>query len=293
MSLDWAKENNAEIISCDSLLFYEHMNIGTAKPSDEELREVSHHLVNVVPPSRQYSISEYLAAVKLAVSDIHSRGNKVLIVGGSGFYLNAFFAPVMDGLKLNASEETRITRIFDGQSLATSVEELLKLNPNGLGELDVKNPRRVLKAWLRCVAAGKSLIEIQADFQEQAGAFDRFDRRLVVLSRPREVLEERVQLRVDQMITEGLVDEVRKLLDLNILENPSAAGSIGYRETIACIEGKLPGSELAQSIAQNTRKLLKKQRTWFKKFLPLEAVVDISALERLPDEWHLIPSISR
>lgn len=288
LSLDWAKAHDAEIISCDSLLFYQGMDIGTAKPSAEEMAEVPHHLIDVVSPSRQYSIHEYLEAVKAVVTDIHARGKRVLVVGGSGFYLNAYFAPVVDHLKLDPALEAEIIERFDSQSLEDSVKALELLNPSGLGDLDTQNPRRVLKAWLRCLAAGKPLAEVLRDFKKLPGEFDHFDRELIVLSRPKEDLEARVELRIDQMISDGLVEEVEGLLCEGIRNNPSAAGSIGYRETIAYLAGELPQAELAGTIAQNTRRLLKKQRTWFNKFLPQEAVTDVSNLDSLPSNWHRI-----
>ena len=288
LSLDWAEAHDAEIISCDSLLFYRGMDIGTAKPSADEMAEVPHHLIDVVSPSKQYSIHEYLEAVKTVVADIHARGKRVLIVGGSGFYLNAYFAPVVDHLKLDPALEAEIVDWFKGQSLEDSVKALELLNPGGLGDLDTQNPRRVLKAWLRCLAAGKPLTEVLLDFKKLPGEFDHFDREVIVLSRPKEDLEARVALRIDQMISDGLVEEVKGLLDDGISNNPSAAGSIGYRETIAHLAGGLTEAELAGTIAQNTRRLLKKQRTWFKKFLPQEAVTDVSNLESLPSNWHRI-----
>ena len=290
LSLEWAKANDAEIISCDSLLFYKCMDIGTAKPSMEELAEVRHHLINVVPASKQYSISEYLKAAKEAVTDIHKRGKRVLVVGGSGFYLNAFFAPVVDNLKLDPKERNRIEKIFRKQALETSVDMLRKLNPDGLGGLDIHNPRRVLKAWLRCAASGKTLAELKADFENRPGEFDSYEKRVLVLSRPREELEARIELRVVGMIAEGLVDEVKQLLSMGVRNNPSAASSIGYRETIACLQGELPESQLADTISLNTRKLVKKQRTWFKKYLPSEAVMDVSSIEQLPNQWHVVRS---
>ena len=286
LSLDWAKAHDAEIISCDSLLFYRGMNIGTAKPTLQEMKEVPHHLIDIVPPSQQYSIHEYLEAVRSVVADIQSRGKRVLIVGGSGFYLNAYFAPVVDDLELDPEEEALITGEFNSQPLENSVEALERLNPEGLGDLDTQNPRRVLKAWLRCVAAGKPLLEILKEFKERPGEFDHFDREVIVLSRAKESLEQRVELRIDQMLKDGLVEEVRGLLDQGLLDNPSAAGSIGYRETIAYLQGELAEADLAPLIAQNTRRLLKKQRTWFKKFLPEQALMDVSSLESLPEEWY-------
>lgn len=289
LSLDWAKANNAEIVSCDSLLFYQHMDIGTAKPTLEERTEVPHHAIDVVPPSRQYSISEYLELVTKVVADIQRRGKKVLVVGGSGFYLQAFFGAVVDGLELEPSEKALIESKFENQSLVESVEELRRLNPEGLGDLDIKNPRRVLKAWLRCVAAGKPLLQVQEEFRGEKGAFDHFEKRLLVLTRSREELADRIQLRVDAMLAEGLVDEVGELLQMGIEKNPSAANAIGYRETISFLKGELQEKDLAGTIAANTRKLVKKQRTWFKKFLPVEAQVDVSSLQHLPENWYQMP----
>ncbi|MCZ6674153.1 MAG: tRNA (adenosine(37)-N6)-dimethylallyltransferase MiaA [Verrucomicrobia bacterium] len=289
LSLDWAKQNQAEIISCDSLLFYRHMDIGTAKPSRGEMAEVTHHMIDVTNVSEQYSINEYVRQVKDVAADIYSRGKQVLVVGGSGFYLNAFFAPVVDGLSLEPAVQRRIEHQFENQPLSDSVAVLRTLNPHGLGDLDVANPRRVLKAWLRCLASGKTLEQLKQEFGARAGAFDQFEKRLIVLSRAREELEERVRIRVDAMLSAGLVEEVRQLLSLGIERNPSAAGAIGYRETIAFLRGDLPESKLAENITRNTRKLLKKQRTWFKKFLPHGAVYDISSLEKLPGLWHRLP----
>ena len=118
LSLDWAKANDAEIISCDSLLFYKGMNIGTAKPTAEEMAEVSHHMIDIVSPSRQYSIREYLEEVKRLVDEIHDRGKRVLVVGGSGFYLNAYLSPVVDQVKVDPEVEARITRQFEESTAA-------------------------------------------------------------------------------------------------------------------------------------------------------------------------------
>ncbi|MDA0347219.1 MAG: tRNA (adenosine(37)-N6)-dimethylallyltransferase MiaA [Verrucomicrobia bacterium] len=288
LSLDWARRNNAEIVSCDSLLFYKNMDVGTAKPTHFELAEVPHHLINVVEPSIQYSIKKYSEAVKKVISDIHARGKRVLIVGGSGFYLNSFFIAVVDGLKIDPLVQMRIENQFENQSLEASVEILKGMNPGGLGDLDIENPRRVLKAWLRCIGSGKSLEELRRDFDKKPGEFDSFQKKLLVLSRPREELHNRVASRVNAMLSAGLVEEVRGLISLGIERNPSAAQAIGYRETIAYLKGELSEGALGETIVRNTRKLLKKQRTWFNKFLSREAVIDVSNVKALPDDWYSV-----
>ncbi len=289
LSLTWAEQNDAEIISCDSLLFYRGMNIGTAKPSAEEMARVPHHMVDVVSPSEQYSIDQYVSAVLGIVADIHSRGRRVLIVGGSGFYLKCFFAPVVDGYTLSDGKRKDIERKFDGQALEDSVSALLELNPAGVGNLDVNNPRRVFNAWVRCLASGKTVLELKSEFESKAGPFDHYNKQLVVLSRPVEELESRVSLRVGLMLKAGLVAEVKALLKEGIEANPSAARSIGYRETISFIKGEIGQDVLLELIAQNTRRLLKKQRTWFGKFLPDDAVIDLSSYDQSsPIPWKKV-----
>ena len=286
-SLDWAERHSAEIVSCDSLLFYRGMNIGTAKPTQAELSRAPHHLVDVSDVSRQYSIDRYVRAVRRVVDEIHGRGNRALVVGGSGFYLNAFFRPMVDHIKISSELRAEITRQFESQSLKESVEELRRMNPDELGELDLSNPRRVLNAWIRCRASGLSLVKLKSRFVEQPGIFENFSKRLLILSRPLEQLEERLLDRVHQMLRNGLVEEVENLVKGGIAQNPSAAQSIGYRETLAYLRGELDEEELPLLIAQNTRRLIKKQRTWFKKFLPTEAVFDMSNGPP-PDDWFVV-----
>jgi len=276
VSLRLAKELNAEIVNCDSLLFYRGMDIGTAKPNEQERCAIRHHLIDIVDPSDTFSIDRYIDEARTVIDDIHGRGKAVLVVGGSGFYLQAFLGPVVDRIVIDPGVRASLLEAFEKAPLSDWVEELRQLNPDGLGTLDTFNPRRVFNALLRCRASGLSLAELKRRFEAQAVPFDAYDRRVLVLGRPKEELEERVMLRVHQMLEAGLVDEVRALLDQGLIRDGSAARSIGYRETIAFIEKGGELNDLAKLIAQNTRRLLKKQRTWFRKHLPKEAVFDLS-----------------
>nr|MBP6507824.1 tRNA (adenosine(37)-N6)-dimethylallyltransferase MiaA [Opitutaceae bacterium] len=152
--------------------------------------------------------------------------------------------------------------------LAAALAELRRLNPAGLAEWDVANPRRVTRAFERCLAAGRTMAELAADFARQAPAFAEWEMKLTRLERPADELAERIQLRVAVMLESGLVEEVRQLLAQGLAENPSAARAIGYREVIAMLAGELPQVELAGAISQNTRALVRKQRTWFRTQLP-------------------------
>lgn len=268
-ALQWAEDHGAEIVSCDSLLFYRGMDIGTAKPSAAELSRVPHHLVDVCGPAERMDVAAYVALARRAVDDIVSRGRRVLVVGGSGFYLKAFLGPVVDTVPI----PSEVRRQVEAMSAAEALERLKQLNPDGLERLDESNPRRVVRALERCLASGQTVTALRAAFALQRGPFADFSVCLCRLDRAPDDLEQRIGRRVDEMLAAGLIDEVQRLSAQGFEVNPSAAGAIGYRETLAMLKGELARSELAGAIVANTRALVKKQRTWFRTQLPPHRVV--------------------
>jgi tRNA dimethylallyltransferase len=268
LALRWAEANGAEIVSCDSLLFYRGADIGTAKPTKAELARVPHHLIDICGVTERMDVTHYVTKARAAIDDVLRRGCKVLVTGGSGFYLKAFFAPVADEVAVPAGLRADLRVRLEQAGLAALVAELHRLNPAGLGALDVQNPRRVLRALERCRASGRTLAALQADFDAQPAPFADCAVKLCELVREPADLDQRIAQRVAAMLAAGLVAEVRGLLAQGLKENPSAAQAIGYRETIGFIEGRLLEPELAGVIGRNTRGLVKKQRTWFKTQLP-------------------------
>lgn len=267
IAIKWALENNAEILSCDSLLFYKGMDIGTAKPTAQELNEVKHHGINIVAVYHNYNIKEYIDYAKEIIRDIHSREKKVLIVGGSGFYLKAFLAPVVDEIEVSKIIKEKVDKIFENQGPSGLLQELDNINKQGTGDLDRKNPRRVMKALQRCLATGKSCIELKESFEQSATPFDEYDKDVVLLQREPDDLKIRIVKRVERMFELGLVEEVRRLIGQGIKQNPSAASAIGYREVIKWIENGANQANLnllKSQIVQNTNKLVAKQRKWFR-----------------------------
>jgi len=278
LALRWAEANDAEIVSGDSLLFYRGADIGTAKPTKAELSRVPHHLIDIRGVSEQMNVTQYAAEARAAVDSILARGRRVLVTGGSGFYLKSFFAPVADEVAVPTElrEELR-ARLEQAGGLAALVDELGRLNPAGLGALDVQNPRRVLRALERCRASGRTLAALQADFDAQPAPFADCAVELCELVREPSELDQRIEQRVTAMLAAGLVAEVRGLLAQGLKGNPSVAGAIGYRETVDFLEGRLMEPELAGAIGKNTRALVRKQRTWFKTQLPAHRQVGSAA----------------
>lgn len=263
-ALSYAESQNAEIVSCDASLVYRGMDIGTAKPSAAERARVPHHLIDVQAVNQPYDIVAYVSDAEAAVAGIFAGGKSVVVTGGSGFYLKSFFAPVIDEVKVSESVKAGVLEIYEAQGLSGLLDELRRCSPAGLGNLDLQNPRRVLRALERCRASGKDLPTLQAEFAARPEPYASYTKRYILLERDKAALARRVVARTEQMIEDGLIDEVAGLVEQGIRANPSAASAIGYRETLGYLDGQLSREELVPAIVQNTLHLVKKQRTWFR-----------------------------
>lgn len=278
LALRWAEANDAEIVSCDSLLFYRGMDIGTAKPTVAELARVRHHLIDICAVDDPMNIARYVALARSAVAEIAGRGKRVLVTGGSGFYLKAFFSPVADAVAVAPALRQEIDDRLTREGLASLLDELHRLNPAGLGALDTANPRRVTRALERCRASGRTLAELAEAFAAQPAPFAEWTIDCTRLERDPAELDGRVAQRVTLMLASGLVAEVRDLRAAGLENNTSAARAIGYRETLALLAGMLPEAALAAEIAANTRQLVRKQRTWFRTQLPPHRTLQATGL---------------
>lgn len=265
IALQWAKMNNAEILSCDSLLFYQGMDVGTAKPTKEEQLEVPHHGIDIQPVDQQFNIKAYIDFAKEVVESVYSRGRKLLITGGSGFYLKAFLRPVTDDIEIPKEVNQSVLALYEDKGLDGLITELRKLNPKGNGDLDILNPRRVIKALARCRASGESLLGLKESFKMQKSPFEKCIKKVSILDRNPESLKKRIRQRVLEMIKLGLIEEVQQLIEQGMQKNPSAASAIGYRETIDWLKrGGGNKQDLVEAIILNTNKLVAKQRKWFR-----------------------------
>jgi tRNA dimethylallyltransferase len=273
-ALRWAERHAAEIISCDSLLFYRGMDIGTAKPTAAERARVPHHLIDICEVHEPMNVTYYVTKARAAAEDIMARGRAALVTGGSGFYLKSFFAPIADDIEVPDELRTEV-RALSGEA---ALKQLQQLNPAGLGDLDVANPRRVTRALERCLVSRKTLDALTREFARQPSAFADWRVELTRLEREPADLNERITTRVAAMLQAGLVEEVKALRAAGLEKNPSAARAIGYREVLAMLDGELAASALVEEIAKNTRALVKKQRTWFRTQLPAHRTIPATEL---------------
>lgn len=278
LSLAWAQANNAEILCADAPLVYRGMDIGTAKPTKEEQKQVLHHGIDVAEPQERFSVAEYINLAQKVVADVEKRGKNLLIVGGSGFYLRSFLEPVTDGIEISAEVVETVANIFEKKGLEGMLSELVRVGGESLTGLDTKNPRRVMKALERCLASGKSYQEVLQTYKDQPLPYPNYQKRMIQLWRAKEDLEARIRQRAKAMLEAGLMNEVQNLRATGFEKNPSAASVIGYRETLQFLDGTLSYTQLQEAIVQNTLQLVRKQRTFFKQ-LPTDETVVLNSEE--------------
>jgi tRNA dimethylallyltransferase len=247
------------------------MDIGTAKPGATDRHRVPHHGLDLADPDTPYSIAEYITYRDEVLARHRQEGRPLLVVGGSGFYLKGFFAPVTDGLAVPPEVEARVATIREEDGLPGLLQALRALHRPGasFAGLDTGNPRRVEKALIRCLASGRTLDELQAAFAALPVPLADWHKEVWMVVRPPEEMRQRNRRRVAAMLEAGLVDEVRTLKERGIERNPSACNAIGYREVLRHLNEPQPLDELAEAIITRTSQLMRKQRTWFRHQIPL------------------------
>ncbi len=274
ISIQLAKIINAEIVSCDSLLVYKLLDIGTAKPQVSELQEVTHHCIDLINPDQHFDISQYIFHAKQAIQDILARKKNVLIVGGSGFYLKSYYYPIIDNIIITSTAEQFVNEAIKKGDFNLLIQTLLKLN-NDQVSIDLNNIRRVSSALKRCLSSGLTIEQMRKNFQKQKSEFSKYSKYTILLTRSDDDLQLRLRNRIYKMIASGLITEVEMLVKNNQLNNINCT-AIGYREVIEYLSNKFDLETLPTKILHNTLKLVKKQKTWFKKQIPIDLNYDMT-----------------
>ena len=266
LALDWAEQNGAEILSCDSVAIYKGMDVGSAKPTMAERERVVHHGLDLVNVGERYDVSKYLEYAKDVILDAYSRKSIILVVGGSGFYLRSFFASVVDRVSVNEEIKNSVDRTYQIHGLDGLLKELKLLNPQGLGELDQANPVRLIKSLERCLATGLSIVELRDEFNKLPIPYSEFQKKTCLVDRENSELEQLIKKRTKLMLANGLIEEVQGLMEHGLLENYPASNAIGYRQVLSYLKGERKKEDLIQDINISTRQLVSKQRKWFRKY---------------------------
>mgnify|MGYP004667388461 FL=1 len=261
-AIELAKGNNGEIVSCDSMQIYTYMNIGTAKATAEERAEVPHHMIDFVDPNRDYSVADFVTDARACIAEILSRGKMPVLCGGTGLYIDSVLKSV------EFSPQKRDDKLRDElwkraeQDGAESVYEILKeLDPIEADKVHYNNVKRVIRAIEICKTTG--MTKTEAD--KLSIGKPMYNPTIYGLNMPREKLYERIDRRVDIMVEQGLVGEVRQLLNMGIRRDSTAMQAIGYKELVRYIDGLCDFETAIEDIKRESRRYAKRQLTWFRR----------------------------
>lgn len=263
VAIDVAKKIDAEIISADSVQFYDELKIGSARPSDEELALVRHHLVGHVSVARDYTAGDFERDAMRIVQQ--NPKTNFVVVGGSGFYIQAFEKGMFPIDRASEEIQERIETRVDEKGLPEVYRELELRDPETAKKIAVQDRYRIVRALevLETLPAGQTLSQLKQEFSNQAK--HRFPGRRILtlgLRIERARLEPRVKLRAEQMLQAGLIEEVKHLVARGFGDRPPLQ-SVGYKEVLQFLKGELSPEQLLPMIVQGTSRLAKKQRTWF------------------------------
>ena len=253
-----AQAFDTEIISCDSRQFYRELSIGTAKPTPHEMAGVVHHFIDSHSIDDYYSAGDFERdAIKLLENDIFTRKKTAIMTGGSGLFVKA----ITDGLDEMpeaplALRETLVQRLEHGE-LKIMVEELRHLDPEYCETADLQNSQRVVRALEVCLASGRAF----SSFHKKNSVERNFNIIKIGIERPREELYERINLRMDLMLENGLMEEVKRLLHYR---NHNALQTVGYKEIFDYLDGNYDYATMVELLKRNSRRYAKRQMTWFK-----------------------------
>ena len=262
LSIRLAKEYDCEIVCMDSMQIYRGMNIGTAKPTEEEMAGIPHHMLNVAEPVEAFSVARYQELAEECIADIHARGKRALLVGGTGLYLRALRQPMAMG-EVSADEGVRaeLEALAAEEGGKQRLHDMLEaVDPETAARLHLNDVRRVVRALEVYRLTG-----VPFSKQPQLQTESRFAYRVASLTMDRALLYARIEKRVDQMIGQGLVDEVRGLLDGGVPADCQAMKAIGYKEIVPYIRGEFTWEETDYLLKLNTRHYAKRQLTWMRR----------------------------
>ena len=250
-----------ELVSCDSMQIYRGLDIGTAKPTPEERKLVRHHMIDIVDPDTSYSVSDYYNDSIEAIRDILSRGKLPVICGGTGQYISA----LVKGMKFESTDVDQsiideLYQRYDDEGIEGIYSELQNVDPEASEKIHPNNTRRVIRAYAVYLQYGKTFSE---KGREAIASGAEFPIKLFQPDWDRAILYDRINLRVDKMIEEGLVDEAKWLMD-NYPNYSTAYQAIGYKELFPYIKGEISLDKAIYDLKLNTRHYAKRQLTWFR-----------------------------
>lgn len=262
LSIELAKKINGEIVSADSMQIYKDMNIGTAKPSKQEMQGIKHYLLDCVSPDVRYSVAQYKQDAKSAIKEILLKGKTPIIVGGTGLYVDSLIYEIeYNNIKIDENYRKELEKIAEKQGIETLYKMALEIDPLAMGKISQNDKKRIMRVLEIYKATGKTKTEQEIESRKNPVEYDY---RIFAINWDREILYKRINKRVDIMINKGLIEEVKNILE-KYQEFPTAMQGLGYKEVVDYLNGLYTKEEMIEKIKMETRRYAKRQLTWFRK----------------------------
>ncbi|MDZ7331517.1 MAG: tRNA (adenosine(37)-N6)-dimethylallyltransferase MiaA [candidate division KSB1 bacterium] len=287
LSLELAERwRNAEIISADSRQVYRYLDIGTAKPTPQQRAKIPHHFIDIINPDEYYSAGRYGREARQRIEVLQSQGKSPIVVGGSGLYIRALVDGFFERQIYDQSIKARLKREMKEKGLAQLYQRLLQVDPIAAEKIHPNDHHRIIRALEVYELTGEPL----STFQAQASQRAEFEPVFIGLTRERNRLYQMIEQRVDEMLQQGLVAEVKHLISMGYHPQLNSLQTVGYREVFLYLDGHFDFDTMVKLIKQRTRNYAKRQLTWFRKdprilWLDLDQFVDwksiCDAIERL------------
>ena len=262
LSIELAKRINGEIVSADSMQIYKDMDIGTAKPTIDEMKGIKHYLIDFVSPEERYSVAQYKQDAKISIKEIIAKGKTPIIVGGTGLYVDSLIYEIeYTDIKVDENYRKELEKIIEEKGLEELYKKAMEIDEVAMKKISPNDKKRIMRVLEIYKATGKT--KTQQEKKKKKKPVE-YDYRIFAINWDREILYERINERVDKMIEQGLIDEVKNILK-KYDKFPTAMQGLGYKEVVDYINGIYTKEEMIEKIKMETRRYAKRQLTWFRK----------------------------
>lgn len=261
LSIELAKAINGEIVSADSMQIYKEMDIGTAKPDEDEKQNIMHYMLDIISPEVRYSVADYKKDAKKYIREIIEKGKTPIVVGGTGLYIDSLIYEIeYPELEIDLQYRKYLEELIEKDGLEKLYEEAKKIDSLAMEKISRNDKKRILRVLEIYHQTGKTKTELEKESRKEP----EFDYKMFAIDMNREILYERINKRVDIMIEKGLIEEVKHICE-KYEKLPTSLQALGYKEIVEYIEGKLTKEEAIEKIKMESRRYAKRQLTWFRK----------------------------
>ena len=261
LSIELAKKINGEIVSADSMQIYKEMNIGTAKPDEEEKQNIKHYMLDIINPNERYSVADYKRDAKNAIREIIKKSKTPIVVGGTGLYIDSLIYEIeYPEIQIDLNYRKELEELAEKEGLLNLYEKAKQIDEKAIEKISKNDKKRILRVLEIYHQTGKTKTELDEESKKEP----EFDYKMFAINMNRELLYDRINRRVDIMLQKGLIEEVKTIYN-KYKEFPTAMQALGYKEVVEYLEGKISKEEMIEKIKMETRRYSKRQMTWFRK----------------------------